>query len=349
MAVVSKMSAEPTDSASPDTRASAATRKNADNSAKERLSVLEQHGFTSGETVGHGSYAAVKVAYSSRHKSKVAIKIVSKRKAPEDYLRKFLPREIQVVKILKHPNLVCFLQSIETTSRVYFIMELAENGDLLDYIKAQGAVTESQAGTWFHQLVDGMEYCHDQGVVHRDLKCENILLSKNNILKITDFGFARGHMKPVDKRVILSETYCGSYAYAPPEILRGIPYDPMLGDIWSMGVVLFTMMFGRLPFDDTNHKILLQQVQKPPAFPSNRNVAEDCKDLICRILSPAKRRINISEIRENRWFRRIGGNVAKAKKASAVKIKPPSEAKLLGVGGGETDRTASKKIADKSD
>ncbi|XP_071784998.1 testis-specific serine/threonine-protein kinase 4-like [Asterias amurensis] len=317
--------------------------------AKERgQSVLEQHGFTVGETIGHGSYAAVKLAYSSRHKCKVGIKIVSKRKAPEDYLKKFLPREIQVVKVLKHPNLICFLQSIETTSRVYFIMELAESGDLLDYIKSHGAVTESQTGIWFHQLVDGMEYCHDQGIVHRDLKCENILLNKNNILKITDFGFARGHMKPPDKRVILSETYCGSYAYAPPEILRGIPYDPMLGDIWSMGVVLFTMVFGRLPFDDTNHKVLLQQVQKSPSFPSNRNAADDCKDLICRILSVAKRRIHISEIREDRWFRRLGSNIIKTKKASMVKMPASSEAKLGGTG--ETaDRTASKKVADKSD
>ena len=122
----------------------------------------------------------------------------------------------------------------------------------------------------------------------------------------------------------------------------------MLGDIWSMGVVLFTMMFGRLPFDDTNHKVLLQQVQKSPAFPSNRNVAGDCKDLICRILSPAKRRINTTEIREDKWFRRLGSNITKIKKASAAKIQPPSESKLLG-GGETTGRTASKKGTDKSD
>ncbi|XP_070576328.1 testis-specific serine/threonine-protein kinase 4-like [Ptychodera flava] len=258
-----------------------------------------------GETLGHGSYATVKWAVSAKHKCKVAIKIVSKRKAPEDYLAKFLPREIEVIKHLKHPNLICFLQSIETTSRMYLIMEMAENGDLLDYIKAHGAIPETQAGIWFHQLVDGIEYCHSQGVVHRDLKCENLLLNKHNNLKITDFGFARGNMKPREGRIILSETYCGSYAYAPPEILRGIPYDPHVSDIWSMGVILFTMIFGRLPFDDTNHKVLIQQVQTRVQFPNNKTISEECKNLVCRILSPAKQRINIHEIHKDPWFVRM--------------------------------------------
>lgn len=290
-------------------------------------SVLESHGFAVIETVGHGSYAAVKSAFSNKHSCKVAIKVVSKRKAPEDYLIKFLPREIQVVKLLKHPNLVCFLQSIETTSRVYLIMELADNGDLLDYIKANGACSESQSGTWFHQLVEGMEYCHNLGVVHRDLKCENLLLNKHNMLKITDFGFARSKMKRSETgRTILSETYCGSYAYAPPEILRGIPYDAMLGDIWSMGVILYTMMFGRLPYDDTNHKVLLNQVQRPPGFPSSKTAQSDFRDLICRILSPAKRRINMEEILEDAWYRRVTPVAGKSKKSVVGSEKPTTSA-----------------------
>ncbi|XP_054770468.2 testis-specific serine/threonine-protein kinase 4-like [Lytechinus pictus] len=283
-------------------------------------SVLESHGFTVHETVGHGSYAAVKCAFSNKHKCKVAIKVVSKRKAPEDYLVKFLPREIQVVKLLKHPNLICFLQSIETTSRVYLIMELADNGDLLDYIKANGACPEEQTGMWFHQLVEGMEYCHNLGVVHRDLKCENLLLNKHNMLKITDFGFARSKMKPSEPgKTILSETYCGSYAYAPPEILRGIPYCPMLGDIWSMGVILYTMLYGRLPYDDTNHKVLLNQVQRSPGFPNSKVVPGECKDLICRILSPAKRRINMEEIQQNAWYIKVTPTTGKPKKSVITK------------------------------
>lgn len=172
----------------------------------------------------------------------MAVKIISKKKAPKDYISKFLPRELEVVMYLRHPSLVCFLQSIETNNRVYLIMELADNGDLLEVIKKLKHVEENQAGLWFHQLVNGVDYCHSKGVAHRDLKCENLLLDRNNHLKISDFGFARGGFHLLEGHDALSQTYCGSYAYAPPEILTGTPYNPMLADVWSMGVVLFTMV-----------------------------------------------------------------------------------------------------------
>jgi serine kinase len=195
------------------------------------------------QKLGHGSYATVKAAHSHKHRTLVAIKIISKKKAPQDFLDKFLPRELDIVKTLKHPCLICFLQSIETTNRVYLVMELATGGDLLEVIRKNGHIKEPQAGRWFNQLTDGMSYCHRKGVVHRDLKCENLLLDKKNNLKITDFGFAKcfdTQMKNGQKE--MSETYCGSYAYAPPEILKGTPYEPQIADIWSMGVILFTMV-----------------------------------------------------------------------------------------------------------
>lgn len=92
----------------------------------------------------------------------------------------------------------------------------------------------------------------------RDIKCENMLMDSEYNIKLSDFGFARGHLKPKNGQIPLSETYCGSYAYASPEILRGIPYQPQQSDIWSMGVVLFAMVFGRLPFDDANYALLLK-------------------------------------------------------------------------------------------
>ena len=154
-------------------------------SGAHRPTVLDLHGYQVGKTLGHGSYATVKEAFSTRHNCTVAIKIISKRRAPKDYLEKFLPREIEVVKLIKHPSLIVFLQSIETNNRVYLIMEHASKGDLLDVVRAKKTIPEPQAGIWFGQMIEGIDYCHNKGVVHRDLKCENVLLDENYNLKIT--------------------------------------------------------------------------------------------------------------------------------------------------------------------
>lgn len=223
--------------------------------------VLGAYGYVLGDSLGKGSYAVVKVAFSKKLKRQVAIKIVMKKKAPQDYITKFLPREISVMKQLSHPNIVGLYEAIETSSRIYLVMDMADGGDLLDYIKMNGPVCEHDARKFFRQLIDASEYLHNLDVVHRDLKCENILLDRNKNVLLSDFGFAR--TQPVEddtgKRK-LSLTFCGSYAYAPPEILRGIAYDGTRSDVWSLGVVLFTMLCAKLPYDDSNLKLLMEQV-----------------------------------------------------------------------------------------
>lgn len=269
-----------------------------------RLSIIETHGYTLGRTIGTGTYAVVKYATSERHQESVAIKIVSKFQATPDFLTKFLPREIEVVKGLRHPNLIRFLQAVETTHRVYIVMEYAENGSLLQVIRRETFIEEEpRAKLWFSQLREAIWYCHNEGVVHRDIKCENILFDNNYNLKVSDFGFARGHMKPQSNgRPVLSETYCGSYAYASPEILKGIPYEPQMSDAWSMGVVLYAMVFGGLPFDDSNYSKLIKQVQSKVKFPSDPVVSEQCKSLIARLLSPLKYRLKVSQIAGQPWM-----------------------------------------------
>ncbi|XP_015592495.1 testis-specific serine/threonine-protein kinase 4-like [Cephus cinctus] len=269
---------------------------------EKKLTVLETHGYALGRTVGAGSYATVKVAKSDRHNCQVAVKIVSKFQAPGDYLKKFLPREIEVVKGLKHSNLIRFLQAIETTHRVYIVMEYAQNGSLLDVIRRDMFIDETRSRRWFRQLLEAVDYCHERGVVHRDIKCENLLMDKDFNIKLSDFGFARGHMKPKNGIAPLSETFCGSYAYASPEILRGIPYQPQMSDIWSMGVVLFAMVYGRLPFDDSNYAQLLKQVQNKVTFPKDPKVSQPCRVLITRILAPQRTRLRIAIIRNDPWL-----------------------------------------------
>ncbi|XP_074029598.1 testis-specific serine/threonine-protein kinase 3 [Leptinotarsa decemlineata] len=269
---------------------------------EKKLTVLESHGYYLGKTIGTGSYATVRVAHSERHHGNVAIKIVSKFSAPSDYLKKFLPREIDVVKGLRHTNLIRFLQAIETTHRVYIVMEYADNGSLLDIIRKDHFIDEVRSRKWFRELVNAVEYCHEKGVVHRDIKCENMLMDTGWNVKLSDFGFARGELISKNGQVILSETYCGSYAYASPEILRGIPYQPQHADVWSMGVVLYAMVFGKLPFDDSNYRELLKQVSNKVVFPKEARVSTSCKSLISQILAPLKVRIRISGIRRDPWF-----------------------------------------------
>ena len=165
------------------------------------------------------------------------------------------------MKQLNHPNIIGLYEAIETSSRIYLVLDMADGGDMLDYIKTNGAVTENEARKFFRQLIDASEYLHKLDVVHRDLKCENILLDRNKNILLSDFGFARTQPVECDTgKRRLSLTFCGSYAYAPPEILRGIAYDGTRSDVWSLGVVLFTMLCAKLPYDDSNLKLLMEQV-----------------------------------------------------------------------------------------
>lgn len=181
------------------------------------------HGYVLKETLGAGSYGKVRRAFSNELKKEVAIKVILLKKAKPEYVEKFLPREIDVLKRLNHIHVVKFYQAIETNGRMFMVFELAGEGDLLDVIKTYKYLLEDQAGPWFTQILQGLDYIHEMGVAHRDMKSENILLDAQYNLKISDFGFARLFARKTSEEE-LSQTYCGSYAYAAPEVLRGVPY-----------------------------------------------------------------------------------------------------------------------------
>lgn len=141
---------------------------------------------------------------------------------------------------------------------------------------------------------------------------ENLLLDKRENVKISDFGFAK--MVPPNQPVRssssyrqvncfshLSQTYCGSFAYACPEILLGLPYNPFLSDTWSMGVILYTLVVARLPFDDTNLKKLLKETQKEVSFPQNQAISQECKSLVLHMLCQAAKRATILDILKDPW------------------------------------------------
>lgn len=274
---------------------------------KRRESVLEMNGYVVQETIGTGAFSNVKKAFSKTLNQLVAVKIISKQKATKDVLNKFLPREIELVRNLKHVNLIRFHECIETTLRFYIVMQYAENGSLLQLVRKEKYLPEERAKSYFSQLISAVEYIHGMGVVHRDIKCENIVFDRTNTLKLIDFGFARGNMQPVlaggKIKPVLSKTFCGSHAYASPEILKSVPYQPQLSDIWAVGVVLYTMVIGRLPFsNDTKINVLIQQTSAGPKFPKDRCISDECKCLIKKILQPADLRISIEEMRRQRWL-----------------------------------------------
>uniref|UniRef100_A0A3Q1H9H6 non-specific serine/threonine protein kinase n=1 Tax=Acanthochromis polyacanthus TaxID=80966 RepID=A0A3Q1H9H6_9TELE len=158
-------------------------------------------------------------------------------------------------------------------------MELCKNGDLSNYISVQGALEESSSCRLFKQLCTALRYLHNMDVAHRDLKCENLLLDMHNNIKVCDFG------SYVDGQMVLSETYCGTAAYAAPEILKRLPYNPKVSDVWSMGVVLYMMLYASLPFNDSNiTRMVKEQMEHCINFPEIPPVSSEAKALIHRIL-----------------------------------------------------------------
>ncbi|KAG5198982.1 testis-specific serine/threonine-protein kinase 1 [Ovis aries] len=266
--------------------------------------VLKRRGYIMGINLGEGSYAKVKSAYSERLKFNVAVKIIDRRRAPTDFLEKFLPREIEILAMLNHRSIIKTYEIFETSDgKVYIVMELGVQGDLLEFIKTRGALQEDDARKKFHQLSSAVKYCHDLDVVHRDLKCENLLLDKDFNIKLSDFGFSKRCLRDDSGRLTLSKTFCGSAAYAAPEVLQGIPYQPKVYDIWSLGVILYIMVCGSMPYDDSNIKKMLRvQKEHRVNFPRSKHLTGECKDLIYRMLQPdVTRRLHIDEVLSHCW------------------------------------------------
>ena len=278
---------------------------------------LHQHGYILGRTLGSGAYAKVKKAIDlNNHGRRVAIKIVNKKKAPRDVVTKFLPREIRTLQMIVHENVIKCYDVIDTDDALYIVMEIADGGDVLDYINKRTRLTESVARLLFHDLLSGVEKCHTMRVVHRDLKCENLLLSGKMLLKISDFGFAR----ELEGKNL--ETYCGSYAYAAPEVILGQPYVGEPADIWSMGVILYAMVVGRLPFKDNDVKTLLSEISNHITLP--KYLTDEIKDLIVRMLTyNPHERATIADIKSHNWMFNVAESLRIRSRIFSDKVPPP--------------------------
>uniref|UniRef100_A0A0N5AJ25 non-specific serine/threonine protein kinase n=1 Tax=Syphacia muris TaxID=451379 RepID=A0A0N5AJ25_9BILA len=247
------------------------------------------------KAIGKGNFAIVRVAKHIVAKCKVAVKIVDKAQISQENLAK-IEREIRILKTLDHPHIIKLYQVMRTEQFIYIVTEYARNGELV--LAAHGKLPEDESRKYFQQIVSAVAYCHHRGIVHRDIKAENILLDKNNDVKLIDFGFSN-----IQQPKVLMSTWCGSPPYAAPELLLGKVYDGTKADIWSLGVVLFIMVTGGFPFAGEDVEKLKNAViaghLRIPFW-----VAPDCCDLLRKmIVVYPERRINIDSVAQHRLIR----------------------------------------------
>ncbi|XP_076097809.1 MAP/microtubule affinity-regulating kinase 3-like isoform X3 [Mytilus galloprovincialis] len=248
------------------------------------------------KTIGKGNFAKVKLAKHVPTGREVAIKIIDKTQLNPSSLQKLF-REVRIMKMLDHPNIVKLFEVIQTEKTLYLVMEYASGGEVFDYLVAHGRMKEKEARAKFRQIVSAVQYCHQKHIVHRDLKAENLLLDGDMNIKIADFGFSNEFV-PGNKL----DTFCGSPPYAAPELFQGKKYDGPEVDVWSLGVILYTLVSGSLPFDGQNLKELRERVLRGK-YRIPFYMSTDCENLLKKflVLNPTKR-ASLENIMRDKWM-----------------------------------------------
>lgn len=254
-----------------------------------------KHRYEFLETLGKGTYGKVKKA-RERSGRLVAIKSIRKEKIKDEQDLVHIRREIEIMSSLCHPHIITIYEVFENKDKIVIVMEYASQGDLYDYICDKRKLTEREARHFFRQIVSAVHYCHQNGIVHRDLKLENILLDGSGNVKIADFGLS--NLFHGDEYL---QTFCGSPLYASPEIVNGRPYRGPEVDTWSLGVLLYTLVHGSMPFDGCNHNALVQQIStgnyRKPKKPSDA-----CGLIRWMLMVNPERRATIEEIAGHWWL-----------------------------------------------
>ena len=260
-----------------------------------------------GRTLGEGTFGKVKYAINTETNEAVAIKVLDKEKIQKQNMGNQIKKEISIMKMVKHTYIVGMIEVLASKTKIFIVLELVTGGELFDKIVSVGKLSEEQALFYFTQLVDGVEYCHKNGVCHRDLKPENLLLDENGNLKISDFGLSSLYVGDAEgdgtSRTEILHTTCGTPNYVAPEVLADQGYDGKKADVWSIGVILYVLLAGFLPFDESTIVALFGKIQAadftyPSWFsPEVRSVL----DLM--IVADPKKRVSLAKLKEHEWLR----------------------------------------------
>ncbi|KZT70626.1 Pkinase-domain-containing protein [Daedalea quercina L-15889] len=281
--------------------------------------------YTLGKVIGEGTYGKVRLGVHRLTGTRVAIKQIPKAMSAS------LTREIHHHRQLHHPHITQLFEVIATESNIWLVTELCSGGELFDYLAEKGRLSEEETRVIFGQLCLAVAYVHSKGIVHRDLKLENVLLDEHCRVKLGDFGFTREF-----ERGILLETFCGTTGYASPEMLMAKKYLGPEVDVWSLGVILYTLLTGTLPFDDDDEDIMKEKVIRGE-FEDPEWLSDESRNLLKSILqTDPEKRPTIAQILAHTWFTQV--SVAPvdptasqislsipSRPASAPLVRPPSQ------------------------
>ncbi|KAJ8907864.1 hypothetical protein NDN08_007968 [Rhodosorus marinus] len=250
------------------------------------------------ELLGKGSSAKVYAGRNAETGEKVALKVFKKEKLEEKpHLHTLLKREMALMRLLDHPNIIKFHEVISTPNKIVLVLEYMDGGDMYTHLVENGKLDEEEALKYFRQLVAAVRHCHDRHVCHRDLKPENLLLSKDGRLVLADFGLS-SNIKPTS----LLATCCGSPHYVAPEVLEGRLYNGRQADMWACGVILYVLVTGSLPFDDDNLTRLMEKVRQG-RFYVPMYLSEDCAGLIrMMVVKYPEARPSMQQVWDHSWF-----------------------------------------------
>ena len=276
------------------------------------------------QVVGSGSFSTVYKAISEKDNQIVCIKQISKAHYASDDDIRFLKREVKIASEMDHPFIVKMHRVFEDEDHLYMVMDYFPNGTLLDYVNTHGKLGEIEAKHYFKQMLHALDYLHNnKRVTHRDLKFENFMFTDNYEIKLIDFGFSThfGEGNP------LMKTTCGSFCYVAPELFQSSSYTQAV-DVWSLGVILYGMVFGSLPFLGDEQSLIQKIINEPVPYPSIF-ITELLKDLLSKLFEKdPEKRITVKEALNHPWLAPSIPNRSKVVKSFDLSTASPSNEKI---------------------